>query len=350
MNSIAILKRDSNKITISELHERYKLGKINLEPPYQRRGDVWDVEKQGFLIDSILKNYPIPPIFLHQKIDSETGKTMYDVIDGKQRLSAIIAFLNGELALPQAYDEGAYGDSRLNGLKITDLEGDLLEYKKQLWRYTLSVEYIDSDDVLIIDSIFDRLNRNGEPLEMQELRKAKYHDTDLLKMIEEVTMTIDWQCVGNVNVARMQDQEFASELVFLVLEGEAGEGNSKNTIDQKYAQWNKQLDKEKSSEVISVVKTIVEFINNLHIDFDKYKLKGVSHYYALFGFSKIMIDAGKTAEDVSEKLNDFYKELRSPVISNSYAMQYSETMKSNTRSKSQRDKRINALVNGVNNF
>ena len=81
MNSIAILKRDSNKITISELFERYKLDKINLEPPYQRRGDVWDVEKQGFLIDSILKNYPVPPIFLHQKIDSETGKTMYDVID-----------------------------------------------------------------------------------------------------------------------------------------------------------------------------------------------------------------------------------------------------------------------------
>lgn len=50
MNSIAILKRDSNKITISELFERYKLDKINLEPPYQRRGDVWDVEKQGFLI------------------------------------------------------------------------------------------------------------------------------------------------------------------------------------------------------------------------------------------------------------------------------------------------------------
>lgn len=350
MNSIAILKRDSNKITISELYERYKLDKINLEPPYQRRGDVWDVEKQGFLIDSILKNYPIPPIFLHQKIDSETGKTMYDVIDGKQRLSAIIAFLNGELSLPQSYDEGAYGDSRLNGLKITDLEGELLEYKKQLWRYTLSVEYVDSDDTLIIDSIFDRLNRNGEPLERQELRRAQYHDTILLQMIEDVTAIIDWNCVGNVNVARMQDQEFASELVFLVLEGEASEGNSKNSLDDKYAYWKDKLSEEKSKEIVLAIKDIVSFIDDLHIEFDKYKLKGVSHYYALFGFSKIMIDNGKNSKEIEEKINLFYRELRSPEISNPYAMQYSETMKSNTRSKRQRDKRINALVEGINNL
>lgn len=350
MNSIAILKRDSNKITISELFERYKLDKINLEPPYQRRGDVWDVEKQGFLIDSILKNYPVPPIFLHQKIDSETGKTMYDVIDGKQRLTAIIAFLNGELSLPQSFDEGAYGDSRLNGLKISDLEGELLEYKKQLWRYTLSVEYVDSDDIAIIDSIFDRLNRNGEPLERQELRRAQYHGTPLLQMIEEVTKIIDWNCVGNVNVARMQDQEFASELVFLVLDGEASEGNSKNSLDEKYAYWNKTLSDDQRIGVISKITDIVSFINKLSIDFDKYKLKGVSHYYALFGFSKIMIDKGENVSNIKEKIQLFYKELRNPKITNPYAIQYSESMKSNTRSKRQRDKRIDALVEGVKNI
>ena len=128
MKEIAILKRDSTKITISEFYERYNMGKYNLSPAYQRRGDVWDEDKKGFLIDTILKNYPIPPIFLHQRIDEETGSTMYDVIDGKQRLTAIVDFLTGNLSLPQNYDEGAYGDSRLNGITIYDLEGELFEY------------------------------------------------------------------------------------------------------------------------------------------------------------------------------------------------------------------------------
>ena len=252
--------------------------------------------------------------------------------------------------MPQSFDEGAYGDSRLNGLKISDLEGELLEYKKQLWRYTLSVEYVDSDDIAIIDSIFDRLNRNGEPLERQELRRAQYHGTPLLQMIEEVTKIIDWNCVGNVNVARMQDQEFASELVFLVLDGEASEGNSKNSLDEKYAYWNKTLSDDQRIGVISKITDIVSFINKLSIDFDKYKLKGVSHYYALFGFSKIMIDKGENVSNIKEKIQLFYKELRNPKITNPYAIQYSESMKSNTRSKRQRDKRIDALVEGVKNI
>lgn len=45
----------------------------------------------------------------------------------------------------------------------------------------MPIEYIDTEDERIIDSIFDRLNRNGERLNGQELRNAKYHDTDFYK-------------------------------------------------------------------------------------------------------------------------------------------------------------------------
>lgn len=55
------------------------------------------------------------------------------------------------------------------------------EVKKLFWRYQMPIEYIDTEDERIIDSIFDRLNRNGERLNGQELRNAKYHDTDFYK-------------------------------------------------------------------------------------------------------------------------------------------------------------------------
>ena len=67
-----ILNRDTNTITVANFWENYMLDKYNFDPAYQRQS-VWSDEKQSFFIDSILKNFPIPPIFLHQKIDDETG-------------------------------------------------------------------------------------------------------------------------------------------------------------------------------------------------------------------------------------------------------------------------------------
>lgn len=347
MKNIVILKRDTTKITISEFFERYNMGKYNLNPDYQRRGDVWDEEKQGFLIDTILKNYPIPPIFLHQRIDEDTGNTMYDVIDGKQRLTAIVSFLQGKLSLPQSYDEGAYGDSRLNGARIGDLEGELFEYKKQLWRYTISVEYIDTDELDIIDSIFDRLNRNGEPLEMQELRRAKYHGTQLLKLIEEAVSEIDWTNIGKIKINRMQDHEFASELVFYVLENDVSDGNSKTILDDKYRIWHNKLTHEDYIQALERVKKIVRYISDLKIDFDKYKIKGVSHYYALFVFCDIMINAGIDSASITDRLDNFFTQVRIVDSIDENAIAYRVSMQSNTRSKMQRTKRIDALVRAV---
>jgi len=347
-NDIAMLKRDSTKITISEFFERFNLGKYNFNPRYQRRSDVWDVEKQSFLLDSILKNYPLPPIFLHQRIDEETGATKYDVIDGKQRLTAIIRFLKNEISLPQDFDEGPFGNSNLNGIFFQNLEGDLGEYKKQLWRYTLTVEYIDTDELEIIDNVFDRLNRNGEPLEMQELRKAKYHDTLLMDLVEKATQLINWDNLGKIKFNRMQDQEFVSELLFYLLENEASDGDAKMNLDVKYKTWNARLDQKISNNCINEFKQIVGFINKLDLDFDKYKIKGVSHFYALFAFSKTCVLENRDSSEVSIKLNEFFAKVRSKDDDDVYINDYRISMQSNTRSKSQRKKRINALVNFVN--
>lgn len=343
-SEVAMLKRDSTKITISEFFERYKLNKYNFEPRYQRRGDVWDDEKQSFLIDSILKNYPLPPIFLHQRIDEDTGATRYDIIDGKQRLTAIIRFLNGEISLPQDFDEGPFGNSALNGLFFKDLEEEHVEYKKQLWRYTLSVEYIDTEELDIIDNVFDRLNRNGEPLEMQELRRAKYHDTLLLKLIETASSYINWDNLEKIKFNRMQDQEFVSELVFYLLEQEPGDGDSKKELDEKYRVWNKKLKEENIDDCLRKFEAIMKFLNQVDLDYNKYRIKGVSHFYALFAFGNNCIDGQKNPEEISPLLEEFYSRVRKSNENNEDVRNYRLSMQSNTRAKSQRKKRINSLI------
>lgn len=343
-SNFAKLNRESTKITISEFYERYKLDKYNFDPEYQRRGDVWSDEKQAFLIDSILKNYPMPPIFLHQVIDSTTGATKYNIIDGKQRLGAILRFINNEIELPSDYDVGAFGDSRLNGKKFEDLNDELQDFKMQFWRYILSVEYIETANVDVINNVFDRLNRNGEPLEPQELRKAKYYNTQLIRLVEKLADELDWCNIGKIKINRMQDAEFVSELVFLLLEGTPMDASKRENIDDYYSKWSSSLTREKSQEIYEVFIQTIRYLDSLTLDFEKYKINGVSHFYALFAFANYCYVSGIDVAIIAPKLDEFYTCLRYSGEPDINVANYRESMQSNTRSKGQRLKRITALI------
>ncbi|MCR2816580.1 DUF262 domain-containing protein [Microbacterium jiangjiandongii] len=62
--------------------------KLNLTPSYQR-GDVWRTGDRQKLIESILRGIPLPSIILLRK----GGAVPDDVVDGKQRLTAILRFV-----------------------------------------------------------------------------------------------------------------------------------------------------------------------------------------------------------------------------------------------------------------
>src|ERR1700733_5110899 len=83
---------------------------VNLQPEYQRRRR-WDRRKQSRLIESLLMNVPVPPIFLY-----ETDLSRYEVMDGQQRLVSIVNFYQGELQLTKLK---AWSD--LNGFSYSDL-------------------------------------------------------------------------------------------------------------------------------------------------------------------------------------------------------------------------------------
>ena len=342
--SFAKLNRESTKITISEFYERTQLKKYNFDPEYQRRGDVWSDDKQEFLIDSILKNYPMPPIFLHQVIDSESGATKYNVIDGKQRLNAILRFINNEIELPSDYDVGAFGDSRLNSKRFQELDGDLQEFKMQFWRYILSVEYIETGNIDVINNVFDRLNRNGEPLEPQELRKAKYYNSELIKLVEDLSQLVDWNKLGKVKINRMQDAEFVSELVFFLLEQEPMDASKKENIDDYYKKWAVELDAGKASQIKETFTATIDYLLGLEIDFEKYKINGVSHFYALFALSFYCVNVNSDPIAISTKLNEFFGCLRTANRLSDDVKEYRESMQASTRSKSQRERRIRSLT------
>jgi hypothetical protein len=78
---------------------------IDLQPDFQR-GEVWSTPKKQRLIDTILRQWHVPPIHLVAKA---AGK--FDVLDGQQRLTAIRDFVKGSFPVNghiEPFDESVY--------------------------------------------------------------------------------------------------------------------------------------------------------------------------------------------------------------------------------------------------
>tara|TARA_R110002033_G_C3875539_1_gene237566 strand:- start:234 stop:1268 length:1035 start_codon:yes stop_codon:yes gene_type:complete len=338
---MTLFKRESNTISLATFWENYQLKKYNFAPGYQRNS-IWSPEKQSFLIDSILKNIPIPPIFLHLIIDDETGKTSFAVIDGKQRLTSIIAFIEGNISSSSGDDDSPLYVENLAGLEFKDLDSTTYkEVRRDFWRYSIPIEYIDSDDKKIIDAIFDRLNRNGEPLRGQELRRANYYGTELLDFVEEMSTVPFWkQRLANVDVKRMEDREFISEILFYLLEGSPLKSDQ-DELDSMYKRY-KDL-KTKSHDITKRFLDTTAFLDSLNIDFEKHKISGVSHLYALWGLSLYCLKNKIKSSTIATELDRFYAGLREDAESSEILLEYKKSMASSTRMKGPRTKRVNAI-------
>lgn len=337
---IDFLDMDNNKMVISEFYENDTAGKYKYDAAYQRE-KVWSEEKKSFLIDSILKNYPIPPIFLRLKIDKNTGTTTYDVIDGKQRLTTIRDFIEGKIQLPDDFGDDVIGNSELNGAYFSDLD-NYEKYKRQFWRYRIPIIFIETDDENVIKSVFDRLNRNGEPLVPQELRHAKYGETKFYNDIKEVEKQFCWRNIFNeiLEVERMENYEFLSELMFVIVNKKVGE-YTKVTLDNLYEQCEKDFPDKYKRQVIDVS----DYIKNMNLDYDNLKLMKVGHLYAIWVVAYLAYREKIKVEQLSSALKEFYQNYLLNKNYDQYTIAYNASMSAGTKGRSSRMKRINALIN-----
>ncbi|KAI9456627.1 hypothetical protein F5148DRAFT_984387 [Russula earlei] len=91
----ALEQPDARVYTTLELHIQIHNGKIELNPPYQR-DVVWPTAKQMEIIDSLFHNFYIPPV-IFAVMQDEDGEEVRVCVDGKQRLTSIVKFLDGHV-------------------------------------------------------------------------------------------------------------------------------------------------------------------------------------------------------------------------------------------------------------
>lgn len=165
-----------------------------IDPDFQRH-DVWTSRQKSELIESILMGIPIPLMYL---FEDRNGKKQ--VVDGRQRIGAILDFLDNKFKLKNLRIL-----SQLNECYFKDLEpklqGVFEDY--QLFFYIIqppTPERVKYD-------IFDRVNRGGTSLNKQEMRNALYRGRSTEMLDRLCGMSEFLLATGrSINKERMKDQ------------------------------------------------------------------------------------------------------------------------------------------------
>lgn len=165
----------SQPTSVQSLYGWYGDNRLFVNRRYQRKL-VWTLEEKQKLVESILKRYPIPAILLSEKEDS-SGE--YEIIDGLQRLNAIVSFIEGLFPDP----DGRYFDislfptaqSRMDAGKFMPLSQEKKISSREVTTildYSLALSIMRSATNKEVDDVFDRINSYGHRLSDQERRQA----------------------------------------------------------------------------------------------------------------------------------------------------------------------------------
>jgi hypothetical protein len=233
---------------ITEFYRWHKEGRLELKPPYQRK-PVWSHKNKSFLLDSLLNGLPVPEIYMQVKTDSK-GNTKYEIVDGQQRLRAIFEYIDGEYEILEDEESPDY-----RGKEFTELaDGD----KQNLWNYQLVTRELRTNSDNEVRGIFGRLNKNVLPLMPQELRHATYagHFIKLVEQLADDPFWSDNQIATPVDIRRMKDAEFVSELLVGAM---CGEQDGTKELDKYYELYDTDFkDKDKWEKQFRKVQQIIE--------------------------------------------------------------------------------------------
>lgn len=240
--------------------------RIFLDPPYQRAGEVWDLYKKQLLVDSLINGFDIPKLYFHEyeKAETHNGRLCkYAIIDGKQRLSAIWEFMDGEFALASDIEYMRDSKVKLAGLKYEDLSREHPTVQARFTGRSLTIVTIRTDDTDIIDDMFSRLNE-AVPLNAAEKRNA--FGGPLPQIIRRVAGT---KFFKKVSIPKKRYRHYDLACKFLFLEDQGGSAETKKVrLDNFVKDYKKKRLNKKAEQLEAEVHPTLNGMSKAFIDKD----------------------------------------------------------------------------------
>jgi hypothetical protein len=225
-------KPDRSSFTVLDFHSWEEAGTLSLNPKFQRRA-VWKLPARSYLIDTLLKGMPVPPIYLRVTQNESKTKTIREVIDGQQRLRAVLDYLKDEFALSKAVSDEAPG-RRFS--QLTDSQKD------EVRKYSFICESFSSIADADVLEVFARMNTHSVKLNAQELRNGKFfgHFKRLAYRLghEHLEFWRGNRIFTEDAIARMLEVELVSEILVAQM---AGLQDKKKSLDGFYRDFDEEF-------------------------------------------------------------------------------------------------------------
>jgi hypothetical protein len=229
-----------------QLNELTKIReRIHLNPAWQR-GPVWSRPKQALLIDSILRGYDVPMIYLREMPPDTSYK--YEVVDGQQRLRAVWEFIDGAYVLSKRMEP-------INQRNVSEQSYSQLPapMRKRIDNFRIVVAFVQSAREPEISRLFSRMQM-GVRLNPPELRNAV--QSPLRHAIDGTAREHPFFKESRIQPARFKRQDYLAHAFSLCLH--------KGAVDLKAPQlmedYERVADVKKYVPLMSDMQDILEFL------------------------------------------------------------------------------------------
>ena len=232
-------------MSLDNIIKRLRENEIDMAPDFQRQGNLWPIEKQSQLIESVLIKLPVPAFYFDGSNDNK-----WLVVDGLQRLSAIKNFVvDKSMAL-----YGLEFLKKLDGFKFDDLPR---AYQRQIEEAEIMAYIINPgtpEDVKF--NIFKRINTGGLVLAAQEIRHALNQGTPA-KFVAELANLQEFKRATGWVIAtdRMLDREFVTRFITFYINSPA---DYKPDLDTFMSRSMGQLKYKTERELLAIKNNFIE--------------------------------------------------------------------------------------------
>ena len=199
---------------VAELLRLFDRDDLVLQPKFQRRL-AWEEAARSYLIDTVVRGLPMPKIYLRGVV-ANALKSQYEVVDGQQRLSAIIAFYNGQLRLDPKHHR------HFGGLTYAELPEPV---QTAFLNYEISTEVMEDASDPDVWAMFERLNTYTLVLNRQEKLNARWFGqfkrTAYSLAAQDLSLDA-WEYMrifNNQQIARMREVELTSDVLVAIVRG-----------------------------------------------------------------------------------------------------------------------------------
>jgi hypothetical protein len=201
--------------TVADYCDAMHRNEITVNHDYQRSDRVWPQVARSYLIETILKGFPVPKLYLYQVTDVRSRKTRKEIVDGQQRSAAIYDFYNDRFELSKSAE-----NEDVKGKKYSDLDE---EYQHKFLDYSINVDLFVAATPSEVVEVFRRMNSYTVPLNAEEQRHAswqgkfKWFINVLADQVEAIFL--DAGVFKEKQLVRMADNKLLTELADSFLNG-----------------------------------------------------------------------------------------------------------------------------------